>query len=425
MDLGDWQQEWENFLTSKASRCGLEGKPKEFFIRLFTDEKLVKSSIEDLVKNTSYSFKSCRGNLTKIFNTVGKDCFRKDKSDKPGELKQISLYNSLKAEFEGRRSKQTVQNDARSLIPQSTEEKLHRAIATLNYRDQEKEFGDALASEETAQSFLVRVDDLAMQKWLVWRLVNKFYEFEGISENEQEKPLCCVICASRKWSGLDELWDELAKKVGYSLTAADPGVFHSRHSVSKSGESKQWAPDREGDPKSRLSESRENETTLAADPIADQAIEAIACVCQTRSLILVVHQIQHMTDPVWEAFHQDFWQPLTQQLNQQPCGIARGKCVLFLTGDVAHSCPENFPVLPNFAAWETVKQDHMRPWLRNQGVRKLLTSGIPCEHDDLERRWIKKLGLKKPRDVIQGLGQEMGLEDGLDELKKYWDIGVV
>jgi hypothetical protein len=365
---------WEQFLRLEADRCGLKGVAKTFFLWMFPHEERVNFSIGDVASNypNNDTEISCKNYLTEIFKTVGKEHFQNNR--KYSGLKQIYLYECLKTKFT--ESKQADQNDARSLIPQSTEEKLHRAIAKLNYLEQEQEFQVALTSPKVAQALLVRVDDLDMQKWLTWRLMHVFKDVQG--KPEAEKPPCYTTKANWSWApDLEEFWQWLANKI--SCTYKSP----------------------------------------------KQMIQAVVEACKHSSLVIVVREISCLKPDVLASFVTDFWQPLTNQLNTDSRRFRQGRCLLFLTDEAKYKCSTSFPFLTEFAAWETVNRADLELWLERDPVTKMLGEAKQKPGEDLASICLETLEGQRPMTVIQRLAEVMGLANGIEDLVNYWDIGVV
>jgi hypothetical protein len=65
----------------------------------------------------------------------------------------------------------------------------------------------------------------------------------------------------------------------------------------------------------------------------------------------------------------------------------------------------------------SAEQD-LRPWLENRQVLDLL--GKPP--DELDREWLREASPGKPKTVVKQLGQAIGLADGIDEMKPYWQL---
>ncbi len=362
--------EWEEFLVLTAYRCKLEGAAKSFFIQVFMNESYINLTRSELAEKCCIEFKSCNGYLTTIFNKFGKDSFRRSNN------KLRELYDRLQTEFQQREARRETQEEARSLIPASIDKQLHLALRTLNYTVQEERFWDVLGEDKPAQALLVRVDDLALQKWLVWRLVQRFGEIDGIDGIETEKPFRLAVKATRHWGAQpEEFWKWLAEGINCE-------------DVSPNG-----------------------------------VLDAIAQTCQFRSVVIAIYEVSLLKRETWNYFLKTFWQPLTERLNAD-YGIRQRRCLLFLTGDATYRCPQPSIVLPDeLSAWETVQQQEMRLWLRNRQVQQFLVKNTDKTEVQIEKEWVRELMVGKPRDVIRSLGQEVGLEDGIDEMVRHWELG--
>ncbi len=349
---------WEEFLVLTAYRCKLKGTAQEFFIQVFKDEACIDLSREDLATKCRIELKTCKGHLTAIFKAVGKDNFQKPNQ----KLKE--LYKRLEQEFQRDELNRQVQVEARSKIPCSIDEQLHSAIRHFNYSNQKIAFGNALEADEAAQALLVRVDNLALQRWLVWRLVQHFHEVDGI---EAEKPFRLTVRATRHWGAHpEELWRWLAKGID------------------------------------------------CVDSSPDQIIDTIAATCQIRSVVIAIYEVSLIKPAVWSYFLQEFWQPLTLRLNTYPCGVQQRRCLLFLTGHAEYRCSQTISSLTELSAWATVQEKDWKLWLRNRQVQEFITTNkVDC----------LPMSLDKPEVVIRGLGQDAGLTDGIEEMMHHWNLG--
>lgn len=350
---------WEEFLIVTAYRCQLKGTAQKFFIELFTDEIHIELSREDLAQRFCIELKTCKTYLTEIFKTVGQGNFQRPNQ----RLRELNAR--LKAEYQKCELAQQSQVEARSRIPCTIDEQLHLAIRHLNYNNQKIAFVNALAADQAAQALLVRVDNLGLQKWLVWRLVQKFHEIDGI---EAEKPFRLTVRATRHWGAQpEEIWRWLAR--GVHCDDASP----------------------------------------------NRVLDEIAATCQTRSVVIAIYEISQIKPVVWEYFLREFWQPLTDRLNAHPCGIQQRRCLLFLTGHAEYHCHHSISVLTELSTWKIVQEEDWKLWLRNRQVQEFLNQATT------EQDWLS-MRLEKPEVVIRGLGQEVGLSDGIEEMVRHWNL---
>jgi hypothetical protein len=258
-----------------------------------------------------------------------------------------------------------IQAEARSKIEYTIDEQLHLLIRNFNYREQQNDFEDMLGVDQVAQAVLVRIDHSALQKWLVWRLVQKFHEIEG---RDGEKPFRLSIKATRRWQAQPEiLWQWLAESV----------------------------------------DCREESPDLILD--------AIAQMCKLRSVVIAIHEASQIKPGTWDYLLQEFWQPLSDRLNQNPCGIRQRRCLLFLSEHAEYNCPKNMSGLVELSAWKKVQEADWRRLLRNRQVQDFLNR--PMEEQEL-----LSMPLDKPQVMIQGLGQAAGLEHGIEEMVHHWNL---
>jgi inactive STAND len=344
---------WEEFLIVQAYRKDLKPASRDFFIRLFMDEIALDLPVKDLATKYCVEFKTCTGHRTAIFGAFG-DC---DGQQNNGKLRP--LYQWLKHEHE----QQERQAQSRSSIPSSPAEQLHQLLQRLNYSDQEQIFRQSI--NPSAAAFLVRIDDLAMQQWLVWRLVEQLRQQLG----EDEKPRCLMVKASPLWAAQPELlWEWLAGEL-------------------------------ECDSNSK-----------------DDVLEAVVASCRHRSQVFVVHEFAVLKSEMRQMLLDEFWQPLVALLESQ-ANLGWGKCRLLLTEDCDYE--SEYPIVKALAPWKTVSAEQdLRPWLENRQVLDLL--GKPP--DELAQEWLREAPPGKPKTVVKQLGQAIGLADGIDEMKPYWQL---
>jgi uncharacterized protein YqcC (DUF446 family) len=346
---------WREFLIVQAHDKGLRPASRDLFVRLFMDEIALDLPVKDLAVKYCCAFSTCTRNRSAIFDAFGASAGEKSND------KLRPLYQRLKHEYTQRER----QEQCRSAIPRSQAENLHQLLQRLNYSHQEQVFRQAI--NPAAAAFLVRIDDLAMQQWLVWRLVEQLRQQLG----EAEKPQCLAVKASSQWAAQPELfWEWLAAQV---------------HCPSQQ---------------------------------RDDLLEAIAQACQNRSLVFVVHEFDLLKPETQRLLLSEFWQPLVQRLGPQ-AGLGWGKCRLLLTEACDYDSAVPIGGLQILDPWDQVQAERdMRPWLQNRPVRDLL--GKPPE--TLEQDWLQSASLGKPRKVVKQLGQAVGLEDGIDEMRPYWQL---
>jgi inactive STAND len=347
---------WEEFLIVQAYRKGLKQAPRDFFVRLFMDEIALDLPVKDLAAKYCVEFKTCTGHRTAIFKAFG-DC---DGQQHNGKLRP--LYQWLKHQHE----QQERQEQCRSAIPPSPAENLHQLLQRLNYGEQEEVFRRSI--NLSAAAFLVRIDDLAMQQWLAWRLVEQLRKQLG---EEDEKPQYLMVKASNQWGAKPELfWGWLAEQMGYP--------------------------------------SQDKEEVL----------EAIAEACRNRSLIFVVYRFDVLKPAAQQLLLEEFWKPLAALLAPQT-QLDWGKCRLLLTAGCKHNLEVPIGGLKVLNPWkEVLAEQDMRPWLQYRPVRDLLGKSP----ESLEQEWLQNSSLGEPGIVLQQLGQAIGLDDGIDEMKPYWQL---
>jgi hypothetical protein len=350
---------WEEFLIIQAHRCIDSKVVKSFFIQLFTDEKSIDLPVYDLSDKYDIQFKTCAGYRTTIFNAFGESESQKDND------KLKPLYTRLKKEFERENQwKNPVEEN-----PRSPGEKLHELLQFFNYRVQERVFQDSLDSPATA--FLVRVDDSAMQEWLVWRLVEIFSREMTI----EEKPSCYMINASNKWGPDPQLmWDWLAQVI--ACDSHDP----------------------------------------------NDVLEAIADRCRTQSLVFVLHEIAILSPDTLDLLLNSFWKNLTDKLKDE-YRLGHGKCRLFLTEADDYNRVQDSDGLIVLNAWTevTVVRD-MRPWIEYRPVMHFLCQTAQKSVEELEKQWLQGDSLGKPNTVIKRIGQDIELKNCIDEMRKHWQL---
>jgi inactive STAND len=369
----DTQRQWEDFLSVIAQRCGLKGVARDFFIDLFKTDAYLECTINEIATQFHIEFKTCTKTLTTIYGTFKKIYPFKSKNQRK------ELHAQLCQEFAAYRASFAPHAEARSAIPVTSTEQLHHELSVFNYRKQKAAFHDMLTATQAAQALLVRVNDLNLQKWLVWRLVQQLVTIEGVTT---EKPLPLATKASRQWN-------------------ADPTLFSS------------WLA-----------------KDLACSPSPDCVIEAIVQQCQYRSVVIVIYEVRGLKQ-FWQFLRTEFWQRLTDRLNQTPCGIDQGRCLLFLASDAGYGCPPGWhtdsvgtkPVLTELMPWETVEAQDMTEWLRNRQRQAWLTDVTGKDLTQIQQDWIDDEELlSAPEFLLRGLGQDLGLEDGIAELVNYWHL---
>jgi hypothetical protein len=347
---------WKDFLilTVHPYQRGLGLAASDFFIQLFMDEAAIDLNVADLAKKYCIEPKTCSRYRTAIFKAFGKS-----QGEKTND-KLRPLYQRLKREYE----QQERQAQSRSSIPSSPAEQLHQLLQRLNYSDQEQIFRQSI--NPSAAAFLVRIDDLVMQQWLVWRLVEQLRQQQL---GEDEKPRCLMVKASPQWAAQPELlWEWLAGEL-------------------------------ECDSNSK-----------------DDVLEAIVASCQSRSQVFVVHEFANSKTEMRQMLLDEFWQPLVALLESQ-AKLGWGKCRLLLTEDCDYE--SEYPIVKALAPWKTVSAEQdLRPWLENRQVLDLL--GKPP--DEVAQEWLREASPGKPKTVVKQLGQAIGLADGIDEIKPYWQL---
>ncbi len=356
---------WEEFLVVTAYHCELKGAVQEFFIQVLSDETYLDLSSEKIADQAGVEIKTCEAHLSAIYKKVGQGTLQRFSSRQT--IRQLrQLHSRLKNELRQREFEQFIQAEARSQIPCSLDEQFHLHLRHFNYKRQERCFLDTLMADQAAQIVLVRIDNLALQKWLVWRLVQRFQDIDGI---ETEKAHQLSVTATRKWAAEPEIfWQWLAKRLG--CDKATP----------------------------------------------EQVLDTIASTCQSRSVIIAIHEAGQIKPRVWEYFLKDFWQPLSQRLNSEACGIQRRRCLLFLTEHAEYTCSQPISGLTELAPWRMVElREDWQPWLRNVQVQEFLK-----QKADLSD-WLS-MRLDKPEVVIKGIGQEFELQDGIEAMVRHWNL---
>jgi hypothetical protein len=351
--VGRKRMNWEEFLIVKGHRHGLKPTVHKFFIRHFMDEASLDLPVEDLAKKYFIVSKTCTGYRTAIFKAFG------ESDGEQHNDKLLPLYQRLRKEYE----QQARREQLRSSIPSSPAEQLHQLLQRLNYSDQEQIFRQSI--NPSAAAFLVRIDDLVMQQWLVWRLVEQLRQQLG----EDEKPRCLMVKAAPQWTAQPELlWEWLAGKLKCDSNSKD------------------------------------------------DVLEAIVASCRHRSQVFVVHEFAVLKLEMRRMLLDEFWQPLVALLESQ-ANLGWGKCRLLLTEDCDYE--SEYPIVKALAPWKTVSAERdLRPWLENRQVLDLL--GKPP--DELDREWLREASPGKPKTVVKQLGQAIGLADGIDEMKPYWQL---
>ncbi len=363
--------EWEEFLIVTAYRCGLGRTTADFFIDVFLNESCIGLPRESLAEQFGIQEDSCRGYFTEIFEKVGKNDFQRP------NRKRRELYDRLCNEFQKQQLGRMNQERTRSMLPSSKDEQFHLALRNLNYCNQKKAFREALAEDDTAKALLVRVDDAALQRWLVWRLVQYFVELEGI---EPEKPCRLATTANRHWAGYPErFWQWLARDIDCN------------------------------------------------DVCPDSVLDKIVKICETRSVVITIYEVSLLKLHFWDYFLTAFWQPLTERLNSSRRSIDQRRCLLFLTDDITSCCPSSLPYLTNLA-WELVLVKDIKLWLCHQQVQEFLRNAIRKSPLEIEQELLQGMSLDrsigKPKSLIQGIGQDVGLKHGIDEMLHHWELEV-
>jgi hypothetical protein len=210
-----------------------------------------------------------------------------------------------------------------------------------------------------------------MQQWLVWRLVQVLRE-----RMVEEKPRCLTVSASDKW-------------------AAHPDVFWG------------WI-------------AAELELEAQAP---ENLLEAIAHRCRNRSMIFVIQELDMVKPATQDFLLNQFWSPLANRLDAQ-YQLGDGKCQLFLTGAADYEWTHSIPTLNQLEPWSSVSVARdMRPWLENGQVLSFLCQATEQLPQDLEKEWLQgSTSRGKPRAVIKQLGEAVGLKNGIEEMKSYWQL---
>jgi inactive STAND len=349
---------WEEFLIVKAHRVDLKPAARRFVVKHFQDEQSLDLPVLDLARNYHMAFSTCTRHRTDIFRAFGESESQKNND------KLKPLYSRLRQEFDRDCAQKAVRGD----IPKPTAEQLHHLLRQFNYCTQERSIQDSLLP---AAAFLVRIDELVMQQWLVWRLLQVSCE-----RMVDEKPRCLTVSASGKW-------------------AAQPDIFWG------------W-----------LSGELELE---AQTP--ENLLESIAHLCRNRSVIFVIQELDMVKPATQDFLLNQFWTPLADRLEAQ-YQLGYGKCQLFLTGAADYEWKHSIATVDPLEPWSRVSVARdMRPWLENGPVLNFLCQATEQLPQDLEKEWLQgSTSRGKPKAVIKQLGQDVGLEDGIEEMKPYWQL---
>jgi hypothetical protein len=366
MNVISIEMDWQKFLKWKAFCCDLNREATDFFVWVFGVDVHVDLSRSDLAcryadeERIGTTEASCKNYLTEIYEKVGKD-HRFEKTNR--KLRELSQF--LRSEFCSHQSYQEMRADS----PLSAAEELNCLLQNLNYREQQDAFDKTI--HLSAKAVLVRVEALSMQKWLVWRLVTRLYE----QRQEREKPRCLMVKASGTWGAQPELfWRWLAGEL--QCSSEEPDVV----------------------------------------------LEEIIQLSQYRSHIFVIYEMDLLKSSAQKLLVESFWKPLVSRLSEQR-GLGEGKCRLFLTETIDYQVDIAIEELITLDPWERVlvKSD-MLPWLDRLPVLEFLKRTTRQSPQSLKDDWLQGETLGKPQKVIKLLGQAAGLEDGIEEMKPYWQL---
>jgi hypothetical protein len=354
----------DSFLKEKA--FGLNPAAGAFFVWAFGNEMhsgLLRSELASRYAQWSTDTigtteDSCRGYLSEIYRHL-------DKTDQLGQRGKFKkLFDLLQSEFLDCQSAQVLRVD-----PMPLEEELNCLLQRLNYCKQQDDFDKKIHCP--AKAVLVRVEALSMQQWLVWRLVTRLYE----QRQEREKPRCLMVKATGTWAAQPELfWRWLAGEL--QCSSEEPDVV----------------------------------------------LEEIVQLSQYRSHVFVIHEMELLKSSAQKLLVDSFWKPLVLRLNEQR-GLGEGKCRLFLTETIDYQADIAIEELITLDPWEKVcVKSEMLPWLDRPPVLEFLSRTTRKSPQGLKDEWLQDESLGKPQKVIKLLGQSVGLEDGLEEMKPYWQL---
>jgi hypothetical protein len=213
-----------------------------------------------------------------------------------------------------------------------------------------------------------------MQQWLVWRLVSQLNEYE--QQQSREEPRCLVVKANIEWGNSPELfWGWLAGELQCS--------------------------------------SDNSEVVL----------EDIIQLIKSQSYIFVIYKIDLLRTSTQKFLMAEFWEPLVSRLTEKR-KRGEGICRLFLTENIDYQANIQIKELVSLDPWrEVLFTADMDPWFNLNLVLEFLSRTAPeSTRRSLEDEWLRDESLGKPEKVIKLLGQAVGLADGIEEMKRYWQL---
>ena len=358
---------WNDFLKIAAYDCELTKVPEEKFLLRFSYQNLKifekdgdEKALEKLDPDDPNSLINFKRNMTEVYKAF-KD---KDKVTYRSENNKFpDLFNHLHLKYCNWRSQLGISDS--SEFPMSREQELDECLRHLNYRQQAQVFYDALGCTDTATAFLIKADDIRVQKWLAKRLLLE------IPSNELAERYPLEISTTLR-RNFDEFWISLAQKLNLSVI---------------------------------------DET------IADRAtiFQALCDRARTKPFVMVVYGIDGLRQNL-NLFFEEFWQPLQAQMRQTSCSL-EGCFILLLTESANYTCPYSDCVV-ELPPLQSIEAADMRFWLRLQPVSKFLRDCSAGQHQSQISFLLEEdPPLRKLEDICDAFGQV-----NIAQMLPYWNL---
>jgi hypothetical protein len=242
--------------------------------------------------------------------------------------------------------------------PSLSEGKFTHLLWDLDYKQQERDFEDALHRQSQCVAFSIAAPCDVTQRWILNRLVRK------IPNREDALKIAINIKEKRIYRQFDDLWKELSKP-------------------------------------------------LSIAPSRDRVLQEL-CADSSKPIILILYDFRQF-ERIQRQLLQDFWEPLTQKIVESNRSL-RSRIVLFF---VDQCCPshhtENIVMLDPL---ERIPQRDVIAWVSSDAVTKW---GQSKARDGFEQNLRNRLdGCQEPYSVLDAVCVEMGLENGVSDVEEAW-----
>jgi hypothetical protein len=262
----------------------------------------------------------------------------------------------------------------------------------LDYRAQETAFIDLLCKSRRAELALVRASEPEIQKWLVKRLAKQVPLFGSA------KKYSVSVAALELLGNYDGLWHEIKMKL------TDSALLTSKR--------------------------------MSPRPDSEEIISFLVELAETTPIIIAVYGLK-ASGQMRTKLLEDFWAPLVRQVYAQPDKASRIRLYLFLAESPSERKNESSKELVTITTCNadiSVNLDTLKPlkkisvndvkgWIDSDVVYSSLSQLI--KEEDVKHLLENEIPAWKsisPNETIQNLCLAFQLEDGVDKIKRYWEL---